>query len=134
MKIVIDKQGLTAKDISEMGYLPLITTEDGEYYLAQSSKQAGEAARQYWQDMIKFNKKEFVAIIGQETLVSWALGEFAGPGTEQVQSLEEWLNLWLRVPAEQWATYDNAERNVDYISPTLQKKLGFTPKVAYRAN
>ena len=72
-------------------------------------------------------------MIGESTLVAWALGQYAGPGSTQVCSLEEWLELWLDTPEEHFAGYDSTQRDVERVG-TLRDELGFTPTVAYRHN
>jgi hypothetical protein len=91
-------------------------------------------------------------MVGDETLIRWALGQNAGPGLTQVNSLDKWLDLWLDTPAEHFASYDGEEHDVE--GPTAEERasddeetvafvtgwdelveeLGFTPTVAYRSN
>ena len=111
-----------------------IETDSGEeFILAESSKDAGEYSREYWKDLAENDKSEFVCMVGEETLVSWALGEYAGPGSTQVCSLEDWLDLWLDTPEEHLSSYDGCERQVDRIGRGAEE-IGFTPEVAYRCN
>ena len=100
---------------SDWGYLPMIETDNGDYYLAENSGHAGEQARDYWEAMAQDDPKEFAAIIGTEALISWGLGQFAGPGSAKVKGLNEWLDLWLDIPEEHFAGYDDAECDVDAI-------------------
>jgi hypothetical protein len=91
--------------------------------------------------MAKDDPEEFAAMVGAETLTKWALGQAAGPGTSKVCSLDEWLDLWLDTPAEQWASYDSQELGVT-LSEALCERLGWVRKspnrhtaaVAYRHN
>lgn len=108
--------------------------ESGEYafILFPDRETAGRAARQRWADMAAHDPEEFACLVGKENLVKWALGQWAGPGSTQVQSLEEWLDLHLDVPEEEFASYDGEEREIDGVSPALVEELGFTPTVAYR--
>jgi hypothetical protein len=115
-------------------YLPMLDCGSTEFYVAADSSEAGEAARKYWEDMAENDPKEFACIIGEETLIQWGLGRSAGPGSTHVRSLQEWLDLSLDVPEEQWASYDGNEREVDWVSPALETELGFLPEVAYRHN
>jgi hypothetical protein len=62
------------------------------------------------------------------------MGQPAGPGSNQVSSLSEWLDLWLSTPEEQWAGYDSEENPAENPSPALEEELGFIPTVAYRSN
>jgi hypothetical protein len=114
-------------------YLAMVTTNYGEYYLAKDSQEAGEAAKKYWQDQQTFNPAEFVFIVGENNLIQWALGNMAGPGSILVSSLNEWFDLYLDVPEEQWAGYDGEERQVQRVGH-LAEELGFVPTVAYRWN
>ena len=134
MRIKIDGEICTIKDVHTYGGLPMVETDDGkEFYLAESSEKAGEEARKYWKDMAENDPKEFTCMIGEETLVSWGLGRYASPGSTQVKSLEEWLDLWLDTPEEHFASYDSEEREVSRCGK-LREELGFTPTVAYRHN
>ena len=135
MKLKLDDGTfLTVENVHEHGYLPMLECDDGtEWYVAESTEAAGEAAREYWKDMAENDPKEFACMVGEQTLVSWALGQSAGPGSTQVTSLEEWLDLWLDTPEEQWASYDSEEHEVTR-SGKIVEELGFTPGVVYRHN
>jgi len=142
MKIKIDGEVYTVKDINHKGYLAMVTLEenDHEYYLAENSEVAGEAARKYWEDIINDSPAQFAAIVGEKVLIAWALGQSAGPGSEATNSLNDWLDLTASYPAEHWAGYDGAEceaEAVDEPDPDnrdLVSELGFPPTVAYRHN
>lgn len=110
--------------------LLLITLKDGrEYYIATDSEDAGKAARKYWKELAESDPAEFRVIVGDESLVKWALGQSAGPGTTAVNSLEEWLDIWLGVPEEQWASYDGTEVEFKSEHPDFKKYT-----VCYRHN
>jgi hypothetical protein len=110
MLVAIKDRVYRVWSINNYGYLPMITLEGGmEYYIAPSSERAGEQARDYWREMAENDPQEFAALVGEETLVSWASGQYAGPGSTHVQNLEEWLDLWLTTPEECWASYDGTE-------------------------
>src|SRR6185369_7834653 len=84
-----------------------VKTEEGpEFIVAESSEEAGKSARERWADMAENDPKEFTCMVGEETLVQWGLGRSAGPGSTSVCSLEEWLDLWLDTPEEEFASYD----------------------------
>ena len=72
-------------------------------------------------------------MVGEKTLVAWGLRQYAGPGSTQVKSLEEWLDLWLDTPEEHFASCDSEEREVSRCGK-LREELGFIPTVAYRHN
>jgi hypothetical protein len=112
------------------GQLPMIDTEQGpEFYIAESSEDAGEKAREYWEDMADEDPNEFACLVGTETLIQWNLGNYAGPGSTQVQSLKEWLDLHLNIPEECFASYDGEEREFKCKHPDW---ADYT--VAYRSN
>jgi len=134
MKIKIDGVIYDIKKLYNGGYLPTIETETGEeFYLARDFNEAGEAARKYWEDLAQDDPKELTCLVGEKVLVNWGLGMSDGPGSTAVNSLEEWLDLWLDTPEEQWAGYDGRELMVDRVG-TLINELGFRPTVAYRYN
>ena len=99
-----------------------------ELHLFKNEEQAGEYARDYWKDFIEGDPDPAVEILGAKTLIAWALGQFAGPGTTQVRSLEEWLDLYLDAPDEhfEYGPYD-----IEAIGENLVEILGFKPTVAY---
>ena len=70
-----------------------------DLHLFKSELEAGQEARDYWEDYIRGDHQEAAALLGVETLVSWALGDLAGPGSAKVRSLEEWLDLYLDDPS-----------------------------------
>ena len=99
-----------------------------ELHLFKDEEEAGEYARDYWKDFIEGDPDTAVEILGAKTLIAWALGQFAGPGTTQVRSLEEWLDLYLDAPDEhfEYGPYD-----IEAIGENLVEILGFKPTVAY---
>jgi len=134
--IVIDGEWLEVDDVNDSGYarLGLLGMGRLEYYVAKDEDAAGEAAKAYWKDLAEHDRQEFVCIVGEENLVAWALGEWAGPGSTQVRSLEEWFDLHKDVPEEHWASYDGDSCTVDDCSEELIEQLGFKPTIAYRHN
>lgn len=135
MKIKIDGEWREVSRVFDGGYLPSIDLDDGtEWYVAESSEAAGKAARERWGDLVRDDPKEFSCLVGEETLISWALGQYAGPGITQVRSLEEWLDLWLNTPEEEFASYDGRECDVEAFSEDVEDAIGFAPAVAYRNN
>jgi hypothetical protein len=113
----------------------MVSDGNREWYVFQDEEQAGKEAREYWLDMATYDQAEFVYIVGESTLVEWALGNLAGPGSTQVSSLEEWLDLWLTTPEEQWASYDGNVLD-GTVSKEVMDELGFDEKevVFYRHN
>jgi len=112
----------------------LIEVDGKEFYLFENAKVAGEAARLYWEDLAQADPQEFTAIVGEKALIAWGLGQNYAVGSVGVDSLEEWLDLWLDTPEEQWASYDCRELTVNVCGRKLEWELGFVPTVAYRHN
>lgn len=110
------------------------------YVIFENSEEAGKAAREYWKDMAENDPKEFTCMVGEGTLVNWALGQSDGPGSTHVRSLDEWLDLSLDAPEEHFASYDGQETDCE-ISRALAEELGikcprktkWIKAVAYRA-
>lgn len=122
MKIVIDGNEYEVNDVNDWDYIQ-IETDDGDFAIFKSNEDAGEKAREYWQDMVENDKDEFVAIVGTDALVSWALGQNYAVGSVGVSSLDEWLDLWLDAPEEHFASYDGNECQIDFISRDLLREL-----------
>jgi hypothetical protein len=136
--IVIDGEVCEVKEVRDYDYLPIVELEDGrDFYLARNKDEAGEKAREYWEEMAENDPEEFVALVGEKTLVSWALGQYAGPGSTKVQNLDEWLDLWFNTPEEQWASYDSQEKDCR-LNLNLVAELGWEDDevnaVCYRHN
>ena len=135
MNIYIDDERYTIDEVhADRGPLPMIEADGEEFYLAENAEKAGEAAAQNWRDMAEHDPSEFRCIVGDETIIAWALGQYAGPGSEKVNSLEKWLDVVADHPEEEWAHYDGAERDVTACPTVLSEQLEFTPTVAYRCN
>lgn len=133
MYISIDGENMRVTNTTNGDYMTTVKTGDGhEYYISESSESAGEQAAQYWRDMAQNDPEEFTCIVGTDTLVAWALGQWAGPGNATARSLEGWLDIVAQNPEEEWARDDGMERDVDGASASLVEELGFTPTVAYR--
>lgn len=163
MKVIIDGELEDVSSVFIHGYLPMVSIGNRDYYLAEDEESAGKAARKYWEDMANDDKKEFVAIIGEERLLQWAMNEGDAYGCS---SLNDFLDLVETVPEEEFAGYDgnpleasttlgDAKNVDDFInevtdpgdSPVedqmveleneleeLAEELGFEPTVAYRHN
>lgn len=116
LRLRLDGEVTEFDNFSTTGWDGLLTADLGraDYYLAEDSEAAGKAAREYWEDMAENDPKEFTCMVGEETLVQWGLGRSAGPGSTHVRSLQEWLDLWLDTPEEQWASYDGNEISVTH--------------------
>lgn len=131
--IVIDGKIVEVTEIND-NYL---TMEDGrEYIIFEDSYEAGQAAKEYWVDMAENDKEEFICMVGADCLVSWCLGEYAGPGSTKVSSLEGWFELWENIPAEHFASYDGIEIEDISFNKNLSREIGFDSydAVLYRSN
>lgn len=104
----------------EHTYGNIVSEGRARYTLFASREEAGEEARAYYADMAENDPTEFRHMVGDETLVKWALGQNAGPGARQVASLSEWLDLWLDAPDEHFGAYDREERSV--TGPTADER------------
>lgn len=142
-KIETESEGLTitiggekydVDSVEDAGDLKMVTIGRLEFYVAEDSETAGKAARARWEDMAENDPKEFACMVGEDTLIQWGMGHYAGPGSEKVKSLQEWLDVTAEHPEEEFASYDGSEQDVDACSPELEEELGFKPTVAYRHN
>lgn len=104
------------------------------FIVAIDAEVAGKGARERWAEMASSDPSEFACMVGEATLVQWGMGHSAGPGSTQVTSLSDWLDLWLDTPEEEWAGYDGAECEVTETGADLIDAIGFLPTVAYRSN
>jgi hypothetical protein len=113
-----------------------VTVSDGkrEWYVFQDRETAGQEAAEYWRNMAEYDQGEFATIVGENTLIDWCLGNYAGPGDTKVPSIEDWFELWENAPEDQWAT-DMVERE-GTLSKQAQEEIGFDEKevVFYRYN
>jgi hypothetical protein len=136
MEIIIDGETLEVNDTREIGFGDLweLSTDDGDFIVSESNETAGAAARERWADMAENDPEEFRTMVGDESLIRWALGQSAGPGSVHVNSLSDWLDLTATVPEEEWASYDGTERDVEEVGSDIESELGYTPTVAYRCN
>ena len=135
MAITIDGEEYEIESVFDNGLgVKCIDAGDTEWNVAENAEEAGKAARQYWVDKAENDQQDFICLVGADNLVSWAMGNWAGPGSVSTESLEEWFDLWLDIPEEQWGGYDGMECTVDKCSEDLEDELGFMPTVAYRCH
>jgi len=136
--IIINGELAEVLSINNYGYGYNLVCDNGrEYTLFHTREDAGTAAREYWEDMAKNDKEEFTCMVGEKTLIAWCLGEYAGPGTTQTNSLNDWLDLWLYVPEEQWAMYDGNEIESAQFNNNLANEIDTEYRkqvVLYRTN
>ena len=126
MRIKIEGHIYKVNDIWIHGYLQQIRVEGGQaFYLAKDSESAGEAAREYWEDVANEDPEELVALVGAAQIVSWAFG--VG------QNLSDWIDTQEQYPADQWSGWQE-ELTVNVCGRLLEEELGFIPTVAYRHN
>ena len=92
------------------------------------TEDAGQHARDYWEDYIHSESPEEVAeILCAETLIAWALGRPGGPGSAKVNSLSEWLDLYLEAPDEHF----ELSFDVEAVGQNIIDIIGFKPTVAF---
>jgi hypothetical protein len=103
VKIIIEGELEDVDKIYDGGYLPMLDIGRREYYVARDEDQAGEAAAKYWREMAEGDHREFIAMIGEERLVDWAIGRGDSFG---ISGLEDFLERVASVPEEQFASYD----------------------------
>lgn len=86
----------------------VVEVEAGSMWLAVAKgwDAASEAVAEYWRDLISNDPKEFTAIIGEERLVVWALGQSDQYG---ISSLEEFIKVASNYPEEDLGLYDGVE-------------------------
>jgi len=119
-----------ARDTGPAGSIE-IETEGGESFLLfETREEAGEAAKERWGNMAEYDPEEFRMMVGEETLIRWALGRWAGPGMEKTRSLREWLDeVVANHPEEEFASYDCEEREFASMHPDFSDYT-----VAYRTD
>ncbi len=108
-----------------------------EYNVFPDRETAEKASSKYWRDMCENDKEEFVAIIGVKTLLAWAMGESAGPGSCKCKSLEDWFDMTEDYPEEQWTPYDHEEIEGVEFNKHFENATGFDDRkhiVLYRHN
>ena len=120
--------------VREDGYGTTLEFDDepGEWYIFETHEEAGQAARKYWEDLANDDPAEFRAIVGDEALIGWSLGQSRAVGATAVSSLNEWLDLWLDVPEEEFARYDGNEWEGTIQDP--DHECDEAPCVLYRCN
>jgi len=138
MILKVDGEDYEVSEISAGGYLTVLTTEGGDYYIAIDSEIAGLAARQKWEDMVQNDPAEFIAIIGEERLLQWAMGQSDSLG---ISNVKEFLDVIQTVPEESFATHDGVESAgaiteavAERLGADYRVKNGWADCVAYGAN
>ena len=129
----VSEDDCTVLKTSEGDYAEVaVKTDDSswpvEYLFFRTREDAGQYVRDYWEDYIDTESpEEVIAILGAETLISWALGRAAGPGSAKVNSLKEWLDLYIDAPEEHF----EEEYDIEVIGENLVEILGFKPTAAF---
>ena len=100
---------VSVDSITDMGSYHIISLEDseGRHFIELSvfkeEEDAGQIARvTTGKNSLEMTRSTLVEVLGADTLIAWALGEEAGPGTSKVKSLNEWLDLYLESPDEHY--------------------------------
>ena len=100
-----------------------------EIYVFKSEEDAGQHARDHWEDYIdSYSNEEIVEVLGADTLIAWALGQAAGPGSAKVKNLNEWLDLYLHAPEEH---FDSGPYQIELVADNIEEIIGFKPTIAY---
>jgi hypothetical protein len=108
----------------------VVEGEDGIFQIFDSEESAGQEAREYWENYITESPAEEVAsILGTNTLIAWALGKYAGPGTTKVKNLNEWLDLYLTNYNEH---FENEIVEIESYGENVENLIGFCPKYITR--
>lgn len=123
MFIKIDNETMEVIQINFYSGNLEVETDNGEYVIFKSQEDAGKAAREYWVDLAEYDEQEFMYLVGEGNLLKWAMGKSAGPGSTQVESLEDWFDLWLDTPEEHFGRYDGNECEVNFISRDFLREL-----------
>lgn len=130
MLAVIDGDVVEITEVLNYGYLPIIRTREAsygiqkEYYIVKDREDAEEAVVRYWEDMINRDPRELRCLVGDETLIQWAMGHSAGPGYVKARNLTDWVEAISHYPEEQWASYDGQELD-GMINRNLAEELDF---------
>ena len=123
--------------ISTYSVAPILKFDGQEWYIFKSRDEACQAARDYREDMAHNDPSEFATMVGERTLVSWALGQWAGPGNEGATSLDGWLDIVYERPEKEFGSWDGTEWDVEAMSRALLEELGFDETdqpIMYRCN
>jgi hypothetical protein len=115
-----DGDWVAVEDSTDLGTHVELEFDGEEWLVFTDREEACDMAREYWEDMAHNDSSEFVSLVGEDTLVQWALGNYAGPGYTQVRSLEEWLDLVADTPEETFASYDGEEHEPEATPKALE--------------
>lgn len=139
-EVVIDGETVEIRNVRDLGSNGYELDEAGAKYgrswiVFPTREAAGEAARERWQDMAENDPKEFICMVGEETLIAWALGRSGGHAG--CSSLEQFLDLIADNPCEEFAGYDGEEREMTDFGVEIADELNapeVSTWVAYRSN
>ena len=99
------------------------------FYLFEGDDAAGDYCVENQRTLIEDDPEGAIDLIGAETLIQWALGNLAGPGSIKVNSLDEWLELFRDLPLE--GPFEEGPHQIVAVSPEIEEHLGFAPTIAY---
>jgi len=121
--IVIDGELIEARHLNTGGYLPNIDAGNPDWYLAENSDTALDAAKKYWEDMAAHDAKELICLVGEETIVDlWSRGA----------TLDNWVDENV-TPEGEFATYDGNEIEVgsmvDYLKGEYPDLTGWMDEI-----
>lgn len=109
------KEVWTYVEARKGGYLPSLELGSHVAHVAETYEEAEDAAREYWKDMAQNDRSEFIALVGEERLTDWALGN---------GSFDEWLDDMARYPEETFGS--EGMYGMGYISESLADRLELT--------
>ena len=119
--IIIDGEEYFVFSVNNRGFLPMVHTENGEFYVSEDWEMSQEAMKRYWVEMAENDPKEFICLAGEETVISWGLGY----GT-----MEDWIE---QGEPETLFSTDYTELDVEETSEDVIEDIGFVPTIAYRS-
>lgn len=101
-----------------------VTTEDDEnYYIWETEDEADAGSREYWEEMAQDDPKEFIGVVGEDQVISWAFGTYG--------NLNDWLDdggsdsasTWRSNPVDvivrHWE-FDESNRNDDDVPEEIE--------------
>ena len=132
MFVQIQDRQYQVKEIKEGHALPLVVLDDGhEFFIGSSPEDAGEAAARYYWNLVDQDPHKLRQLIGDETLINWAMGKESGPvgrHEKSATSLQEWIEkIVKRHPDVEFGHYVGSEVRVG-VSGDLARRLGIDPE------
>lgn len=108
-------------DVHTGGDLPVIDTGYEDYCLARDRDTAGYVVRERWRDMRDNDRTKLRALLGDDRLIQWGLGESDSFG---ISSFDEFLERFGDSIEEELATYDGDEIEAE-VNIKLATRIGW---------